>query len=105
MTRSLANRRTAAVIAAVLALGAAAPAAGARPVDSGPVFQPAVPVPAPTTSLHAVATRPGGGDISDLGYVAIGSGVAALAMLTVGGTRTATRRRRQRMATQARVAA
>lgn len=105
MTRSLTNRRTAAAIAATLALGIAAPAAGARPIDLGPRFQSIAPTPAPATTAHATTSRPAGSDISDWGYIAVGSGVAALALVSVGGTRAATRRRRQRTTAQPKVAA
>ena len=106
MTRSLTKRRTAAAIAAALALAAsAAPAAGARPIDQAPTFQPTAPAHAPATAVHATTSRPAGSDISDWGYVAIGSGVTSLALISVGGTRAATRRRRQRTVPQPRVAA
>ena len=104
MTRSLTNRRTVAAVAAALALGIA-PAAGARPIGAGPEFQSAAPVPVPATTVHATTSRPGGSDVSGWGYVAIGSGVASLALIGVGGTRAATRRRRQRTTVHPRIAA
>jgi hypothetical protein len=105
MTRSLTHRRTAAAVAAALALGIAAPAAGARPIDFSPRFQPIVPAQKQATSVHETTSRPNGSDISDWGYVAIGSGVASLALISVGGTRAAARRRRERTTVQPRVAA
>lgn len=104
MTRSLTKHRTAAAIAAALALGIAAPAA-ARPIDLGPGVRSFTPAPAPTTTVHATASRPSGSNTSDWGYVAIASGVASLAIISVGGTRAATRRRRQRTTVQPKVAA
>jgi len=56
MTRSFTNHRTAAVIAAALALGIAAPTASARPIDQAPTFHPtdaaARPVGAGATQHH-----------------------------------------------------
>lgn len=104
MARSLANRRTAAVIAAALALGIAAPAADASPIDQGPrVSALDWTAPAPATTVHWSTSRPNGSDISDWVYVTIGSGVAALALIGAAGTRSTTRRRRQRTSLQPRV--
>ena len=105
MTRSLANRRTAAAIAATLALGIAAPAAGARPIDLAPNFQPTSPAQTPATTVHVTTSRPSGSNVSGWEYVALGSGVASLALISVGGTRAASRRRRERTGVQPRVAA
>lgn len=96
MTRTIANRRGAGIVLAAVALGTAAPTASARPfnVNQQGSFVPVSPPPAqavPPTSSHA-----NGGDISELGYVAIGSGAVSLALISVGGTRTASRRRQQR---------
>ena len=105
MTVSPARRRTAGILAAV-ALGFAAPAAGAKPVDTGPGFVKGAPSDWPVTTVHVTESHPSGGSISDLGYVAIGSGVAALALVGVGGTRAAgRRRRRQRSAVRPTIAA
>ena len=104
MTRTLANRRTAGIVAAALALGVAAPTAGARPFDlnSAGSF---VPAGQPAQSVQTTS-HPAGGDISGWGYVAIGSGAASVALVGVGGTRAASRRRqRQRSAGQSTITA
>jgi hypothetical protein len=106
MTSTLANRRVlAAVAAGVLALGVGAPAAGASPVDltsdsdasaGSTQIQPGTPV---------STNRNTGGDISDWGVVAIGTGAASLALISIGGTRAASRRRHQQQTARQSVAA
>jgi hypothetical protein len=96
MTRTLTTRHTAGMIAAALALGIAAPA-GARPFDLNSVgsFVPAASSQRPAQSVTVTPSPAGGGDISGLGYLAIGTGGAAVALIGIGGTRAASRRRRQ----------
>jgi hypothetical protein len=96
MTSTLTNRRVVAAIAAgVLALGVGAPTAGASPVDL---------TSDPDASAGSTQIQPGtpvstnhntGSEISDWGVVAIGTGAASLALISIGGTRAATRRRHQ----------
>jgi hypothetical protein len=97
MTRStFVNRRAAAIVTAALTLGFAGPAA-ARPfdIDAAGSF-----VPAGTGPVQAVAVTPtnshttGGGN-SGLEDVLIATGGAAVALVGLGGTRAASRRRRQ----------
>jgi hypothetical protein len=119
MTTSRINRRTATVLTAALALGAAGPAA-AQPIGNhGPVpvapsmhvayhgkatvlppfvprhvkgFEEATSAPVPTVTPRAVATHPGAGDSSDLVYVVVGGVLVALGGL--GGTLAVANRRR-----------
>jgi hypothetical protein len=100
MTRTLANRRTAGIITAALALGIAAPA-GARPFDVNSAGS-YVPTGSSLTSAQGVALTPSraGGGIPGLGYVAIGTGGAAVALIGIGGTLVASRRRHQPSATR-----
>jgi hypothetical protein len=95
MTRTLTTRRTAGMIAAALALSIAAPA-GARPFDQNSVgsFVPAASSQRPAQSV-TVTPSPAGDDVSGLGYLAIGTGGAAVALIGIGGTRAASRRRQQ----------
>jgi hypothetical protein len=103
MTRTFANRRAAGFVAAALALGVAAPTACARPFDlnsAGSYVQVGPRQSQPNAPANA------GGGISDVGIVAIGTGAATLALVGVGGTRAASRRRqRQRTAPQSTIAA
>jgi hypothetical protein len=98
MSCTATNRRVAGIVSVALALSVAAPA-GARPFDLDnqgsyvPVAS-AQPQPPSATDSH------GAGGVSDLGYVAIGSGAAALTLVGVGGTRVASNRRRQRITAQ-----
>jgi hypothetical protein len=101
MTSTFANRRTAGIISVALALGIAAPA-GAKPFD---LNQQGSEVPAGSAqvqaqSLPATTRHTTSGGISDWGYVAIGSGAASLALIGIGGTRVAGRRRQQRITAQ-----
>jgi hypothetical protein len=81
MTRTLANRRTAGIITAALALGIAAPA-GARPFDvnSAGSYVPTGSSLTPAQGVALTPSRAGGGGIPGLGYVAIGTGGAAVAL-------------------------
>jgi hypothetical protein len=100
MTCTIAHRRTAGIISLALALGAAAPAA-ARPVDlnqQGSIVS-AAPAQTYSSNVPAATSHTTSGGISELGYVAIGSGAASLALICVGGTRVAGRRRQQPRAT------
>jgi hypothetical protein len=101
MTRTLTNRHTAGIIAAALALGIAAPA-GARPFNLNSVGSevPAGSSQTPGQSVTLTPSHASGGDISELGYVAIGTGGAAVALIGIGGTRAASRRRQQPSATR-----
>jgi hypothetical protein len=92
------NRRVAGIVSAALALGIAAPA-GARPFDLDNQGS-YVPVASAQTQTPSATASHGAGGVSDLGYVAIGSGVAALTLVGVGGTRVAGNRRRQRITAQ-----
>ncbi len=92
MTHTLTHHRTAALLTAALALGIAAPA-GARPNDLDPQGS-FVPVNIHPPAVQSVASSSGGGGISDLGYVGIGTGGVAVALIGAGGVHTATRRRR-----------
>jgi hypothetical protein len=91
------HRNTAAVVAATLALGAAAPAS-AQPfqlnsngsfVPAGAHIQQQGPGPARRSSHQA------SGSGVDLGFVALGSGVASVVLIGVGGTLTLSRRQRR----------
>ena len=100
MTRTLANRHAAGIITAALALGIAAPA-GARPFDLNAAGS-FVPAGSSQTRVQGVALTPGangGDDISGLGYLAIGTGGAAVALFGIGGTLAASHRRQQPRAT------
>lgn len=101
MTCSVAHRRTAGIVSLALALGVAAPAA-ARPFDLTQQGSYVSVASAQTRSSNVpVATNhTTSSGISDWGYVAIGSGVASLALIGVGGTRVASRRRQQPRASQ-----
>jgi hypothetical protein len=92
MTRTLTHYRTTALLTAALSLALAGPA-GARPfdLDSQGSF---VPVNITPPAVQTVAPSSAGGGISDLGYVGIGTGGVAFALIGAGGVRTATRRRR-----------
>lgn len=110
MTRQSAGRRATIIALVALAIGTSAPAAGARPFDNGaapvPVAPPVQVAPPAAQSIGASSNGATGGDISDVGYVAIGSGAATLALVGVGGTLVATRRRhRRRIATQSTITA
>ncbi len=96
MTCTFAHRRTAGIISVALALGIAAPA-GARPFD---LNQQGSYAPAESAQTHAQGVSASTSGITDWGYVAIGSGVASLALVGVGGTRVASRRRHQPAATR-----
>jgi len=100
MTRTLANRHTAGIIAAALALGIAAPA-GARPFDLNAAGS-YVPAGSSQNRAQSVTLTPSraNGDISGLGYLAIGTGGAAVALFGIGGTLAASRRRQQPSATR-----
>jgi hypothetical protein len=55
-------------------------------IDSGPVSGRILPDQAPVTTVQATPTeRPGASGASNLGFVAIGSGVATLALISFGG--------------------
>ncbi|MGZ4197628.1 MAG: hypothetical protein ACXVUE_09115 [Solirubrobacteraceae bacterium] len=101
MTRQSARRRATTIGLAALAIGISAPAAGARPFDlSGtaqvPVAPPVQVAPPVAQSVELGSNDATGGDISNVGYVAIGSGAATIALLGAGGTLAATRRRQRR---------
>ena len=100
MTRQSARRRVTTIALAALAIGISAPAAGARPFDvpgaQVPVAPPAQVASPATQSVEQSSNDPTGGDISSVGYVAIGSGAATIALLGAGGTLAATRRRQRR---------
>lgn len=96
MTCTSATRSVGAILAAV-ALGLCAPAAGAKPIDTGPVGSFIAAGPAPTlASSPSPASRTSGGATSDWELAAAGAGTAVLALAGVGATFLATRRRRQR---------
>jgi hypothetical protein len=99
MANSFAKRR-AAGITAVLALGIAAPVAAGEPIDlqAGGSAAPTSWTQPPATSVDPTARQPNGDGIPDWAYVAIGSGVTSLALISLGGARTARRRQRQRTA-------
>lgn len=110
MTRQSARRRAMTIALVALAIGTSAPAAGARPFDNGaapvPVAPPVQVAPPAAQSVAHPGNDATGGDISNVGYVAIGSGAATLALVGVGGTLAATRRRhRRRIATQSTITA
>lgn len=97
MTRT-AHRHAAAVLTAALALGVAGPA-GARPFDlnSSGSFVPVNVTQPEAVGDHAAVTHTTGN--SDLEYALIGVGGAAVAIVGLGGTQLASRRRRQTAAT------
>lgn len=110
MTRQPAGRRATTIALVALAIGTSASAAGARRFDDGaapvPVAPPVQVAPPAAQSVAPSSNDATGGDISDVGYVAIGSGAATLALVGVGGTLAATRRRhRRRIATQSTITA
>jgi len=108
MTRQSARRRAMTIALVALAIGTSAPAAGARPFDTGAAPVPVAPPVqvAPPAAQSVAGNDATGGDISNVGYVAIGSGAATLALVGVGGTLAATRRRhRRRIATQSTITA
>jgi hypothetical protein len=94
MIKSLASRRAALTVAATLALGIGAPAAGAKPIDSGPAGAPVIVgvSPTPGSSVQPGASHPTGAGVPEWVYVAIGSGVASLALISIGGSRVVSRR-------------
>ncbi|MDQ6729273.1 MAG: hypothetical protein M3022_02940 [Actinomycetota bacterium] len=101
MTCTVVHRRTAGIVSLALALGVAAPAA-ARPFNlnqQGSIVS-AGPAQTYSSNVPAATSHTTSGGISDWGYVAIGSGAASLALIGVGGTRVAGRRRQQPRATQ-----
>ena len=100
MTHTSTKRRAAGAVVAALALSVGAPTAGARPFDLNPAGS-FVPVGSAQTAAPNATSHTNGGDISDWGYVAIGSGAASLALLGIGGTRAAGRRRHRRRTTGA----
>jgi hypothetical protein len=107
MRHPFANRRAAAAVVAAIGLGIAAPVASARPFDlnSTGSFVQAGSTQTRAQTAPQAASHNNGDDISGWGYVAIGSGVASLAFISVGGARTVTRRRqRQRAAVQPKIA-
>jgi hypothetical protein len=115
MTRTHFNRRATGAVLAALALGATAPAAGARPIDSNSANSPVPPgafilqekkVSAAQTQRVAPATASHNtGGISDWEYAAIGTGAAAVALIGVGGTLTTSRRRQVRRTARQSIAA
>jgi hypothetical protein len=106
MTRTLVNRRAAAILTAALTLGVAGPAV-ARPIESVGPYSPYTAVQmqdAMPTGAQPVATHGSGN--SDLEYLLIGAGGTAVVMLSLGGTAVATHRRRHtRITTRANTAA
>ena len=101
MTRQSARRRVTTIALVALAIGITAPAAGARPFELNgtgqvPVAPPVQAAPAAAQSVKPTSNSATGGDISNVGYVAIGSGAATIALLGAGGTLAATRRRQRR---------
>ncbi len=108
MTRYSARRRATTVALAALAIGISAPAAGARPFDlnGADAVAPVHVAPPLAQSVEPSSNDATGGDISNVGYVAIGSGAATIALVGVGGTLAATRRRqRRRVAMQSTITA
>ena len=103
MTLSSVNRRSA-VLAVAIALGVATPLAEAKPIDTGPAGAgPAsAQVAAPVAAMRLTTAHPSGG-ISDWEYVAIGSGVASLILISAGGTHLVRRRRLKHDAVRPRV--
>lgn len=92
MTRPITFRRIVGVVAVVLALAATAGPASARTFDfnsNGSLVQ------QPAQSISAETAPASGGSSIDWGYVAIGSSVAALVLIGVGGAVTIGRRRAQ----------
>jgi len=92
MTHTFTHYRAGALITTAVALGIAAPA-GARPFDLNAQGS-LVPVNINPPAVQSVAPSSAGGGISDLGYVGIGTGGVAVALIGAGGARSATRRRR-----------
>ena len=86
------TKRTTALLTAAVSLGIAAPA-GAMPFNTNAQGS-LVPVEITPPAVQSVAPTGVGGEISNLGYVGIGTGGVAIALIGVGGVRTATRRRR-----------
>jgi hypothetical protein len=106
MTRQSARCRATAIALAALAIGISAPAAGARIDLNGADSVAPVQVAPPLAQSVEPSTNNADGDISNVGYVAIGSGAATLALVGVGGTLAATRRRhRRRIATRSTITA
>jgi hypothetical protein len=99
MIGTAATRRAVGLASVTLALGVAAPAA-ARPfdLDKQGSYVPAQSALTQPPNLQAATSHDTGGGISDLGYVVIGSGIASLTLIGVGGTRAVSSRRRHRLA-------
>jgi hypothetical protein len=93
-------KRRAAGIAAAFALGIAAPVAAAAPIDleAGGSAGPTSWTETPAMNVDPTAGQPNGDGIPDWAFVLIGSGVTSLALIGLGGARTARRRQRQRPA-------
>ena len=98
MTRQSAKRRVTSIVLAALAIGISAPAAGARPFDltGADAVAPVHVAPPPAQSVAQTSSDATSGDISNVGYVAIGSGAATFVLIGVGGTLAATRRHQRR---------
>jgi hypothetical protein len=99
MTHSLINRRAAAILTATLTLGVAGPA-GARAIDSVGQYSSytAVHIPQQQPTAQPVTAVPSGTN-SDLEYLLIGAGGAAVVMLSLGGAAVATHHHRHTRAT------
>jgi hypothetical protein len=92
MTRTILFRRIVGVVAVALALGTIAGPASARTFDfnsNGSLVQ------QPAQSITPGTAPASGGSSIDWGYIAIGSSVAALVLIGVGGAVTIGRRRAQ----------
>jgi hypothetical protein len=96
MGHKFANRRAAGAVVTALALGIAAPAAGATPMNLNTAGSE---VPAGSIQTQpTVTSHDPGGNISDWGAVAISAGTASVTLVSIGGTRAATRRRQRQRA-------
>jgi hypothetical protein len=95
-------RRAASILLALLALGITAPIAGAKPIDSGatPSYAFTSPIQPGASNMPASVMHSSHSAISSWGYLAIGIGAAAVAVVSVGGMQAAGRRRRQRRTAQ-----
>jgi len=84
---------------AAVALGLSVPAAGAKPIDSGPAGSfIAANSPATLVSSPSAAGRTDSGASSEWEVVAAASGAVSLTLVGVGATLLTNRRRRQRRA-------
>ena len=100
MARTFTTRRTSGIITVALALGIAAPAGARLDLNTAGSFVPSASSQRPVQSASVTPSPASGDDISGVGYLAIGTGGAAVALIGIGGTRAVSRRRQPPSATR-----